>query len=518
MLLAGYVAFNEVATGPQTHANTTLYDTLAETGFLKNIDTGAATTATLTIGGSGFAFGNEGSNPAAGTEARSVFNGFVDFSGTGSTVKLDGSDSYKYQFTGLDKNGRYEFVGTAITGNSAFTDRWTLVTINGADSFTAAHSAGSGVYLTGLAANQVALWTGANHLANQGFVARWLDINPGTDGAFEIVSTQYTGAIPTAVDPAGVADGPEGYGLSAVRLGASDSRQWTPSRRTTSLIISEIMYNPADPDGVGVGIDPADLEYVEIYNTEEIPLELSRFRLSGEVEFVFPEGTMIAGRTYLVVASNPAVASSFYGISGVRGPFSGHLADSGGQVQLENQMGAILLGTNYSDDYPWPAAADGVGHSLVLAQPDYSEDSALAWKASAYVQGNPGTSNPTLPGFDANVVINEVLAHTDPPNLDFIELYNYSRTAVNLSGYTLKDEDLVHSYTIPNGTTIAADGYLAVNQRVPGILAENGRRGRLPRFSDGDRIVDAIKYDAQANPVSLGRYPDGGPEFRVLSS
>ena len=39
----------------------------------------------------------------------------------------------------------------------------------------------------------------------------------------------------------------------------------------------------------------------------------------------------------------------------------------------------------------WPPAADGAGHSLVLARPDYGENSPLAWSASYAAGGSPGT-------------------------------------------------------------------------------------------------------------------------------
>ncbi|MBC8867823.1 MAG: hypothetical protein H8E44_00305, partial [Planctomycetes bacterium] len=55
-----------------------------------------------------------------------------------------------------------------------------------------------------------------------------------------------------------------------------DDRQFNPSSRMGGLIVSEIMYNPLDPDGVG-GIDPDDLEFIEIYNSEEVPNDLSRY-------------------------------------------------------------------------------------------------------------------------------------------------------------------------------------------------------------------------------------------------
>lgn len=46
-----------------------------------------------------------------------------------------------------------------------------------------------------------------------------------------------------------------------------------------------------------------------------------------------------------------------------------NLPNDAGTVRLRNRLGAVLLEVNYSDEPPWPAAADGGGHSLVLARP-----------------------------------------------------------------------------------------------------------------------------------------------------
>ena len=49
-------------------------------------------------------------------------------------------------------------------------------------------------------------------------------------------------------------------------------------------------------------------------------------------------------------------------------------------MRLRNHANAVLLEAEYDDDVPWPASADGAGHSLSLARPDYGERS---WKASS---------------------------------------------------------------------------------------------------------------------------------------
>jgi len=300
-----------------------------------------------------------------------------------------------------------------------------------------------------------------------------------------------------------------------------DYRQFNPSSRMSGLIISEIMYNPLDPDGVG-GIDPDDLEFIEIYNSEEVSNDLSGYELTGEVDFVFPEGTVLGGRSYLVVAPNPTVAEPFYGITGILGPYTGHLTNGGGTQRLRNQMNAILQDIQYSDDYPWSAAADGAGHSLVMMRPDYGEDNVEAWEASDYVNGNPGTYSRTFTDNLADVVINEVLVHTDLPDIDFVELYNHSNSSVNIGGLTISDkrpdEPGYTEYMIPWGTTIAARGHISFDQTTLGFSLNMQGDEVYLRNIDGDRVIDAIKFGAQENGVSLGRYVDGSDEFRVLSA
>ena len=74
-----------------------------------------------------------------------------------------------------------------------------------------------------------------------------------------------------------------------------------------------------------------------------------------------------------MVARNPVDLIAVTGLSGVLGPFAGDpagtLPDSEGTIELRHRTGAVFLTVVYRGDPPWPAAADGAGHSLVLAQP-----------------------------------------------------------------------------------------------------------------------------------------------------
>ena len=226
----GFVAYNDHVpdyTGP-THPNTTDYSAMSgevHAGRLKRIDDGTDTSVTLTVTDAGIHYASGADDPAPGTDAYDLFNGYVDLgSATGNSIEVSGSDHFTYTFSDLDTDEvvTYTFHGTAIRGDSGYTNRWTLVTLEGADAFTDAHSDGDGIVTRAtnpaLAANQVALWTGDNSQTNQGFVVGWADIDPGTDGVFEVICTQYTGPVPTSVDPGGLADGDKGYGITGIRL------------------------------------------------------------------------------------------------------------------------------------------------------------------------------------------------------------------------------------------------------------------------------------------------------------
>src|SRR5207247_10024258 len=95
--------------------------------------------------------------------------------------------------------------------------------------------------------------------------------------------------------------------------------------------------------------------------------------------------TVLPGGSFLVIAKSPADLQSVYGLSGVLGPYTNNLPNNSGTIRLRNRVGAIFLEVNYGSTPPWPAAADGAGHSLVLARPSLGGDNADAWAAGEAV-------------------------------------------------------------------------------------------------------------------------------------
>ncbi len=185
---------------------------------------------------------------------------------------------------------------------------------------------------------------------------------------------------------------------------------------------------------------------------------------------------------------------------------------------------------NYSDQPPWPLAADGGGHSLVLSRASYGEDDPRAWSASIALGGSPGGPEILTDHIYTNVVINEFLAHTDPPEYDFIELYNTSDQPIDLSGAMLSDRINRDGFIIPDDTSIPGHGFVVFYEcpdrfdEPPCECTTNfhfalSAGGEDVVFRDPDGVViDAYRFEAQENGVTMGRYPDGGADFHELTS
>lgn len=297
---------------------------------------------------------------------------------------------------------------------------------------------------------------------------------------------------------------------TAVGPWVADREPLGPFVRSTGLVLSELMYHPLQREGQG------DLEFIEIYNAGSTPENLSGARLSGEVQFTFPEGTRIRAGEFLVVAASPSDLQRAAGLTKVLGPYEGRLSNGGGSVALKTDQGDTLFRVEYQTRAPWPITPDGTGHSLVLGRPSYGPSDPRAWMPSRRVGGTPG--GPEILGARPldGVVINEFLAHTDDPQRDFIELFNASNAEMDLVGCVLTDSITTNRFRFPVGTTIPARGHLVLDQNQLGFALSAAGETIYLVDPTGERVLDALEFGPQENAVSSGRQPDGATEVRRL--
>ena len=287
-----------------------------------------------------------------------------------------------------------------------------------------------------------------------------------------------------------------------------------PSSRKTGIVFSEIMWKPAPRT------DGNNVEFLEIYNSTPWFQDISSYQIvCADMNYTFPPNTIIPGGAFFVIAASPQSIQNVYGLTtNVFGPYTGSLKHSE-TLQLLDEQGAVLLTVPYTDVYPWPVAADGTGHSIVLANPSYGEGDPRAWDISDVVGGSPGQMDAFHPSPLRSVVINEILPHSENPAVpQFIELYNHSTNSVDVSGCILTDDPATNKFVIPAGTVIGPAGFVSFTQAQFGFTLNGAGETLYFIKPDGSRILDAVQFGAQANGVSYGRWPDGANDFYAFTT
>jgi hypothetical protein len=176
------------------------------------------------------------------------------------------------------------------------------------------------------------------------------------------------------------------------------------------VIINEIMYRPGSgyPENIG-------LEYVELHNTDAVPVNVGGWAFRSGVSFTFPAGTTIAANGYLVVGGNPgAIQAAFSGVT-VLGPWTGSLSNNGERVEMSKP--GVVPGTwdlvdevSYASEGDWAfriregtfggwvwATPAESGVAMEVRNPALSNDSGLNWEPSTHLLGGtPGAPNTVL--------------------------------------------------------------------------------------------------------------------------
>lgn len=144
----------------------------------------------------------------------------------------------------------------------------------------------------------------------------------------------------------------------------------------------------------------------------------------------------------------------------------------------------------------------------------YCSSGEIATPTAVATPRTPAVSAPAVSG-PADIYINEILAHTDEPQVDTLELYNPGTSAVNLTGWCVSDDkDDVRKYCIPapsggkQAPVIEAGGYFLLTGPELGFaFSESGEEVILSApGSGGLETVDRTKFGVSPNGVSLGRF------------
>jgi hypothetical protein len=290
-----------------------------------------------------------------------------------------------------------------------------------------------------------------------------------------------------------------------------------PSLAQQYLRITELMYSPAAPPP-GLTTNADEFEYIELKNIGPGALDLTGVHFSSGIEFTFTGSSVTnlgSGASVLVVRNLAAFNSRYGALTNVAGQYSGALDNNGETIQLDDASNEKILEFRYENG--WYPITDGFGFSLGIVDDTAPWDTwgnKSSWRPSGTASGSPGGTN-TLPGVIAGILINEVLAHTDLPQVDAVELFNPTAGAVNVGGWFITDDYRVpKKFRIPDGTNIAAGGYVVFteNEFNPGGTGFSfSSKGDEVYLFSGDAATNLTGYfhgfsfGASQNGVSFGR-------------
>lgn len=170
----------------------------------------------------------------------------------------------------------------------------------------------------------------------------------------------------------------------------SETYLGTPTDNQLNLVVSEIMYDPINPDA----------EYLEFTNiSTTLTLDLTGVVFTDGFEFQFPNGYMLGPGQQTLVVLNQTVFGSVHGAGHpIAGQFtSGRLSNGGEKIKIDDADGSTIREFTYDNNLPWPTPAAGENFSLVLINPTGNPDHALPqnWRPSISENGTPGANPPT---------------------------------------------------------------------------------------------------------------------------
>ena len=149
---------------------------------------------------------------------------------------------------------------------------------------------------------------------------------------------------------------------------------------TPSLVITKINYKPQETAAFP---ESDDLEFIEIQNTGSTLVALTGIYLSKlGVSYQFPVNETLAAGESIYLAGDAATFQNKYGFIPFD-TFTRDLSNSSQNLTLSDAFGNVIDQVTYTDETPWPEAADGDGFYLELT--DVNSDNSLAsnWIATS---------------------------------------------------------------------------------------------------------------------------------------
>lgn len=268
-------------------------------------------------------------------------------------------------------------------------------------------------------------------------------------------------------------------------------------------------------------------DWVEIHNATDKALDIAGYGLSDDLlsaaKWTFPKNTVIEPDGYVIVfcSGEPDRGKMHAGfrISAtddvLLSTVTGTVIDS---VKLRSVDAGLSLGrdsgnsSNWSSMQPspgYPNTAEGV--ASYLATLSATADESIGVLINEFMPSNAST-----------------IVGPDGTYCDWIELYNTTGNALDLSGYGISDSTAQPlKYILPKGTMIEANGVLLIfcsGRETPEGATQIEAPFGLAAYQESivfstpqGRILDKYDYTRADTDISFARNPDGTGEFSTTA-
>ena len=284
-----------------------------------------------------------------------------------------------------------------------------------------------------------------------------------------------------------------------------------------AVALSEIMISNKGsvPDNLGGYPD-----YIELHNGSTERADISGYGLSDSLlegaKYVFPAGTVLEPGAYVVVWCGGEAEDAMHA------PFK---LSAGEEAVLFDASGRPLdTAVLNSVDSGMVLRREGEVWTQAKPCPGYPKTEAgmAEYEASLKETEDIGLYINEFMASNATTICDSFGSYSD-----WIELYNSTDTDMDISGFGISDNlSQPMKYRFPDGTTIAAKGYLVVfcsgNEGMQNgeLHAPFGLRSYgedVVIANRAGRIIDSYSFKNQETDVSMARIPDGAGEFQSNS-
>lgn len=277
--------------------------------------------------------------------------------------------------------------------------------------------------------------------------------------------------------------------LAAITPGAANSN--------VAPVVNKIFLNEIYSRGT-----PGDEDWIEVHNLSSDPIDLSGYKVydnggqsGSKPKKAFPAGTTIPGNGFIFIRTEGSGDASDFGIS-----------SNGEWIWLDGPEGNVVdsvLVAAMAVDQSYGRLPDGTGQWQLLA-----------------------TLTPGAPNSNAtpnHIWMNEIFSRGVVSDPDWIEIYNSSGAAIDISGYKIYDNGgyagTKPKKLFPEGTVIPANGFfvIVVDDADPSGfgLSSNGEEVWLENASGV--VIDNIVFPALDVTQSYGRKPDGSANLVIFT-